>query len=124
MTRHRFMAVGLILALCLMTLPFKATHAATEITFWHAMTGTNQKVLQGLVADFNSSQSDIHVTEQNKGADYPTVLNNVIAAEQQKQGPNIAQIFDLGTPLAIDSGFFIPMQSLLSADQLAAIRAD
>jgi sn-glycerol 3-phosphate transport system substrate-binding protein len=98
--------------------------AATEITFWHAMTGTNAKVVTQLVADFNSTHPDIHVTEQNKGASYNDELNNVIAASQQGQGPNVAQIFDLGTPLAIDSGFFTPIENVLSADQLSAVKAD
>jgi sn-glycerol 3-phosphate transport system substrate-binding protein len=115
----------LVIGMCAMALPtFQPAHAAVEITFWHAMNGTNQNAVTALVDAFNASQSDIHVTEQNKGANYNDALNAVIAASQQQQGPNIAQIFDLGTPLAIDSGFFIPVESVLSADQLAAIKAD
>lgn len=98
--------------------------AATEIVFWHAMVGTNGKVVTDLVAAFNASQSAIHVTEQNKGSTYNEALNNTITASQQGQGPNIAQIFDLGTPLAADSGFFTPIESLLTADQLSQIKAD
>ena len=115
----------LVIGLCAMALPtFQPAHAAVEISFWHAMTGTNQLAVTALVDAFNASQSDIHVTEQNKGASYNDALNAVIAASQQQQGPNIAQIFDLGTPLAIDSGFFVPVESVLTADQLAAIKAD
>ena len=115
----------LVIGLCAMALPtFQPAHAAVEISFWHAMTGNNQLAVTALVDAFNASQSDIHVTEQNKGASYNDALNAVIAASQQQQGPNIAQIFDLGTPLAIDSGFFVPVESVLTAEQLAAIKAD
>jgi len=99
-------------------------NAPVEITFWHAMGGTNGKAVTTLVTDFNSSHPDIHVTEQLKGASYNELLNNSIAAFQQKAGPNITQIFDLGTALASDSGFFTPVESLLSADQLASVKAD
>ncbi len=119
----RLSIVLIVLALCAAVFPVQPAHAApVEITFWHAMTGNNQKVVTALVDKFNSSQSDIHVTEQNKGSSYNDELNAVIAASQQQQGPNVAQIFDLGTPLAIDSGFFVPVESVLSADQLATIR--
>jgi len=86
------------------------------------MGGNNGKVVTALVDKFNASHPDIHVTEQNKGASYNEALNNVIAASQQQQGPNVAQIFDLGTPLAIDSGFFVPIESQLSADQLKTVK--
>lgn len=125
MSGKRLLASLLIVGLCAMALPsFQPAHAAVEITFWHAMTGNNQNAVTALVDKFNSSQSDIHVTEQNKGSSYNDELNAVIAASQQQQGPNVAQIFDLGTPLAIDSGFFTPVEKVLSAEQLAAIKAD
>jgi len=100
-----------------------AQAAPTEISFWHALTGTNADAAQALVDDFNASHSDVHVTAQGKGS-YNDTLNAVITAAGQGQGPNIAQIFDLGTPLAIDSGFFTPIQNLLSADELAAVKGD
>jgi sn-glycerol 3-phosphate transport system substrate-binding protein len=100
-----------------------AAQTPVEITFWHAMSGNNGKVVTDLVSEFNASQSDVHVTEQNKG-NYNETLNAVIQAAGQGQGPNIAQIFDLGTPLAIDSGFFVPIESLLTPDQLHQVKDD
>src|SRR5258708_2141614 len=125
MSRKPLSLLVMVVVICAAAFPGpRPAHAATEITFWHAMTGNNQKVVTSLVDAFNASQSDIHVTEQNKGASYNDALNAVIAASQQQQGPNIAQIFDLGTPLAIDSGFFVPVESVLSADQLKQIKDD
>ncbi|MEZ4672342.1 MAG: ABC transporter substrate-binding protein [Anaerolineae bacterium] len=100
-----------------------AVAAPVEISFWHAMSGTNGEAVTALVAAYNASQSDVLVSEQNKG-NYNETLNAVIQASGQGEGPNIAQIFDLGTPLAIDSGFFVPVETLLSADQLQHIKDD
>jgi len=123
--KQRLLTAFVVLALCAVALPgLRPAHAAVEIVFWHAMNGNNGKVVTDLVQAFNDSHPDIHVTEQSKGSTYNEALNNVIAASQQKQGPNIAQIFDLGTPLAIDSGFFIPIESVLTADQLKAVKDD
>ncbi len=100
-----------------------AAQDAVEIDFWHAMSGGNGEAVTALVADFNASQSAIVVNEQNKG-NYDETLNAVIQASGQGEGPNMAQIFDLGTPLAIDSGFFVPVESVLSEEQLEALEAD
>jgi sn-glycerol 3-phosphate transport system substrate-binding protein len=102
---------------------FAAAQTATEIAFWHAMSGNNGEQVTALVADFNAAQSNIHVTEQNKG-NYDETLNAVIQAAGQGEGPNMTQIFDLGTPLAIDSGFFTPMQSVLSEEQFQQVTDD
>ncbi|MHB8627908.1 MAG: ABC transporter substrate-binding protein [Aggregatilineales bacterium] len=124
MIKKRILSFALAVTLVAVSLnATRSAGAAVEITFWHAFTGINGKATTDLVTAFNASHPDIHVTEQYKG-NYNDTLNAVIQASGQKQGPNIAQIFDLGTPLAIDSGFFTPIESLLTADQLAAVKAD
>jgi len=124
--QKRRLLVGMMSALVLVVaLSVSPTLAQTpvEVSFWHAMSGNNGKVVTDLVAKYNASQSNVHVTEQNKG-NYNETLNAVIQAAGQGQGPDIAQIFDLGTPLAIDSGFFTPAETAFSADQIAQIKAD
>ncbi len=113
-----------VMLITLLGISLAAAQAPTEIVFWHAMNGNNGQVVTDLVTDFNASQSDVHVTEQSKGTSYNEALNAVIQAMGEDQGPNIAQIFDLGTPLAIDSGFFTPVQNVLSADQFQQIQGD
>lgn len=124
MTKRRLLTLCILVALCALALPAQRSHAVVEITFWHAMTGNNQNNVTALVKAFNESHADIKVVEQNKGSSYNDELNAVIAASQQKQGPNVAQIFDLGTALAIDSGFFVPAESLLTAEQLKKVKED
>jgi sn-glycerol 3-phosphate transport system substrate-binding protein len=123
MLKRRTFILALVVALCAGFAAPRSARAATEITFWHGMTGTNGKVVAELVAAFNAANPDIHVTEQAKGS-YPDVLKAVLTAAAANQGPNIAQIFDLGTPKAIDSGFFTPIDSLLTADQLKSVQTD
>ena len=42
--------------------------AATEIMWWHAMSGQLGKQLEKLAADFNASQSDYKITPAYKGS--------------------------------------------------------
>jgi len=112
-----------MIAMLTLGLAGQVAAAPVEVSFWHAMSGTNGEMVTKLVAAYNDSHPDVHVSEQNKG-NYNETLNAVIQAAGQGEGPNIAQIFDLGTPLAIDSGFFTPIEDLLSADQLEQVKAD
>ncbi len=118
-----FLSLLSLVLLSMLSLSYAAAQSPTEIVFWHAMSGHNGEVVTALVADYNAAQSAVHVTEQNKG-NYDETLNAVIQASGQGEGPNVAQIFDLGTPLAIDSGFFAPVEDILSAEQLAHVKED
>lgn len=70
--------------------------AVTEISWWHAMTGANNEVVNQLSKEFNESQADYKVTPVFKGT-YPETLNAGIAAFRAKQPPTIMQVFDAGT---------------------------
>jgi sn-glycerol 3-phosphate transport system substrate-binding protein len=124
MRKNRFI-FGLLSVMMTLLLAsnFAAAQGPVEIEFWHAFTGVNQEETTKLINQFNESQSAIHVTEQSKNGYDPT-LNAVIQAAGQGEGPNMAQIFDLGTPLAIDSGFFVPVESVMTPEQIEAIKAD
>ncbi len=73
-----------------------AAQAATELQWWHAMTGANNEVVEGLAKEFNEKQSAYKVVPVFKGT-YPETLNAGIAAFRAKQAPHIIQIFDAGT---------------------------
>lgn len=70
--------------------------AVTEISWWHAMTGANNEVVEQLSKEFNESQSEYKVVPVFKGT-YPETLNAGIAAFRAKQAPTIMQVFDAGT---------------------------
>jgi sn-glycerol 3-phosphate transport system substrate-binding protein len=70
--------------------------AATELSWWHAMTGANNEVVENVAKEFNASQSDYRVVPVFKGT-YPETLNAGIAAFRARQPPHILQVFDVGT---------------------------
>ncbi|TWI31459.1 sn-glycerol-3-phosphate ABC transporter substrate-binding protein UgpB [Paracoccus sulfuroxidans] len=73
-----------------------AAEAKTEITWWHAMSGANNEVVEKIAADFNASQEEYEVKPVFKGT-YPETLNAGIAAFRAGQAPDIMQVFDVGT---------------------------
>ena len=73
-----------------------AALAATQVSWWHAMTGANAEVVDKLAKDFNASQSDYEIVPVFKGT-YPETLNAGIAAFRAGQAPDIIQVFDVGT---------------------------
>ena len=83
-----------------------------QITFWHAFGGARQQWVARRVADFNYTHPGIQVSVQFKGS-YRDTLNAAILAAQQGDAPNVVQIFEIGTQLALDSGIFIPIQDLV-----------
>ena len=74
--------------------------AATEIQFWHAMSGERGKELDSLVARFNAAQKDVKVVATYKGQ-YPEVLDAAIAAYRAGQAPHVVQVYELGTAQAM-----------------------
>src|SRR6267154_3041682 len=70
--------------------------AATEIQWWHAMTGGNNDVVVKLANDFNASQSDYKVVPTYKG-NYADTMNAGIAAFRAGNAPHIMQVFEVGT---------------------------
>mgnify|MGYP001027096734 FL=1 len=88
--------------------------AVTEISWWHAMTGANNEVVETLSKEFNESQSDYKVTPVFKGT-YPETLNAGIAAFRASQAPHIIQVFDVGTGVMMGAeGVVKPVADVLS----------
>jgi sn-glycerol 3-phosphate transport system substrate-binding protein len=71
-------------------------HAATELQWWHAMTGGNNDVVVGLANDFNASQSEYKVVPSYKGS-YADAMNAGIAAFRAGNAPHLLQVFEVGT---------------------------
>jgi sn-glycerol 3-phosphate transport system substrate-binding protein len=91
-----------------------SAQAATELQWWHAMTGANNEVVETLAKEFNAMQSDYTVVPVFKGT-YPETLNAGIAAFRAKQSPHIIQIFDVGTGVMMGAkGAIKPVADVLS----------
>ncbi len=88
-------------------------NAATEIQWWHAMTGANNEVVETLAKQFNESQSDYKVVPVFKGT-YNETLQAGIAAFRAHQPPAILQVFDVGTGVMMNAeGAIVPVAEVL-----------
>ena len=107
-TKSLSLALGIVLA------SSTSSFAVTEISWWHAMTGANNEVVETLAKEFNESQSDYKVVPVFKGT-YPETLNAGIAAFRAKQAPDIMQVFDAGTGVMMGAeGAIKPVADILS----------
>ncbi|MET0360025.1 MAG: sn-glycerol-3-phosphate ABC transporter substrate-binding protein UgpB [Pararhizobium sp.] len=90
-----------------------AAFAATDLQWWHAMTGANNEVVNQLAKEFNESQSEYTITPVFKGT-YPEPLNAGIAAFRSKQPPAIIQVFDAGSGVMMGAeGAIMPAAEVL-----------
>ena len=88
---------------------------ATEVTFWHSMGGKGGEAINSLVEEFNSSQDEIKVVAEYQGA-YDDAINKLKSSALGNSGPDIMQLYEIGTKWMIDSGYAIPMQELIVED--------
>nr|WP_245294934.1 sn-glycerol-3-phosphate ABC transporter substrate-binding protein UgpB [Pararhizobium antarcticum] len=88
-------------------------NAATDLQWWHAMTGANNEVVNQLAKEFNESQSEYTITPVFKGT-YPETLNAGIAAFRSQQAPAIIQVFDAGSGVMMGAeGAIVPAAEVL-----------
>jgi len=90
------MSRTLIVLLVALSCASSFARAATEIHFWHAMSGAAGKELDVLVQRFNASQKDVTVVATYKGK-YEETLAAALAAQRGAQSPHLVQVFEVGT---------------------------
>jgi sn-glycerol 3-phosphate transport system substrate-binding protein len=73
-----------------------AAQAATEIQWWHSMTGALNDRVVDIANGFNASQSEYKVVPVFKGT-YPESMTAAVAAFRSGKGPHILQVFEVGT---------------------------
>ena len=73
-----------------------AALAATEIQWWHSMSGQHNDKVNEIARGFNASQSDYKLTPVFKGS-YPESMTAAIAAFRAGNAPHIVQVFEVGT---------------------------
>ncbi|NHH86129.1 sn-glycerol-3-phosphate ABC transporter substrate-binding protein UgpB [Cobetia sp. cqz5-12] len=88
--------------------------AATEVEWWHAMGGGLGKKVDEIAADFNASQDDYIVKPVFKG-NYSETMTSAIAAFRAGKGPDIVQIFEVGTATMMSAkGAIVPVHQLMA----------
>jgi sn-glycerol 3-phosphate transport system substrate-binding protein len=118
----KFMKRRSVLAVAALALTIGATapaFAKTQVTWWHAMTGANNEVVEKIAKDFNASQQDYELVPVFKGT-YPETLNAGIAAFRAGQPPDIIQVFDVGTGVMMNAeGAIKPAAEVLTEAGMA-----
>ena len=87
--------------------------AATEIEFWHAMSGALGERVDEVVKKFNDSQKEYVVKAIAKGT-YDEVLNGTIAAYRAKRQPEIVQSNERSFLTMVNSGAIVPTAELMA----------
>lgn len=86
-----------------------------EITFWHSMGGKGGEALTSLVEKFNTSQDKIYVAAEYQGT-YSDSVNKLKSSMIGNSGPDVVQLYDIGTKWMIDSEYAITMQEFIDED--------
>lgn len=93
----------------------QAANDVTELTFWHSMGGKGGEAITALVDAFNESQDEIRVVAEYQGA-YDDAVNKLKSSALGNAGPDIMQLYEIGTKWMIDSEYAIPMQDFIDEE--------
>lgn len=105
--------LGLVVATALGSSSASAM-AATEVEWWHAMGGALGNKVNEIADDFNQSQSDYVIKPVFKG-NYTETMTSAIAAFRAGKGPDIVQIFEVGTATMMGAkGAIVPVYQLMA----------
>ena len=85
----------------------------TQITLWHAMSGTRELLIQRMVDDFNLTHPGIEVVVEYKGS-YRDTLNAAQAAAIAGDAPHVLHSFEVGTQQNLDMGIFAVAEDLIN----------
>jgi sn-glycerol 3-phosphate transport system substrate-binding protein len=114
----RIMLIPVILLVSVMVFAAGARQdegGKTTVVFWHAMGGRNQEALTKLIDEFNAANDKIVVEGQYQG-NYDDAITK-IRATPKGMGPDVMQLYDIGTRWAIDSGTVLKMQDFINRDK-------
>ncbi|MEA1932213.1 MAG: extracellular solute-binding protein [Euryarchaeota archaeon] len=84
----------------------------TSIEFWHAMGGEKGLLLEDLIREFEEQADGIQINATSKGS-YRGTLESTMSAAEKGAAPALAQIYEIGTARAMDSGAFTPVEGVL-----------
>ncbi len=97
------------------TEPPAAATEPVEITFWHAMSGSREEIINGIAERFNAANPGIVVKPEFKGS-YAETVTAGLAAYRSGAAPTIVQSYEVGTRTMYDSGAIVPVYTLNKGD--------
>ncbi|MGJ4939978.1 sn-glycerol-3-phosphate ABC transporter substrate-binding protein UgpB [Bradyrhizobium sp. HKCCYLS1011] len=91
--------------------------AATDIMWWHAMSGELGKQVEKLAAEFNASQADYRIVPSYKG-NYTETVTAAIFAFRSRSQPAIVQVNEIATAtMTAAKGAIYPVFELMRDEQ-------
>lgn len=89
----------------------------TTISLWHSMGGVNGQAIDTLVQKFNDENEYGITVEAEYQGSYDDALNKLKSAQIGNMGADLVQVYEIGTRFMIESGWIVPMQSMVNADE-------
>ena len=109
--RRMTVTILFVAILITMALPAVTAQDQTQITFWHAMSGSRADVVQQLVDGFNAENPDVKLVPEFTGS-YAETLTKALTAYSAGDAPDIVQVYEVGTRTMLDSGAIVPVMEV------------
>lgn len=106
------MALRLSAAAMALAVALPAAAAPVQIDWWYSNGGKIEEAIQGLISDFNASQSDYEIVGTRKG-NYEETLAATIASYRVGQNPVILQAAERGFMTMLNANVAVPMHQLM-----------
>ena len=104
---------AITLAACALVAPV-ASHAQTEVQWWHSMGGALGEWVNDLAKEFNASQKDYKVVPTFKGS-YAESMTAGVAAYRAGNAPHMIQVFEVGTATMMAAkGATVPVAKVMA----------
>jgi sn-glycerol 3-phosphate transport system substrate-binding protein len=85
--------------------------------FWHIFGGELGSTLSDMAEEYSQQTDGVTINAVNKGG-YRQNLNQSLQASRAGDPPGIAQIFEIGTRLCLDSDAFTPVREILPEEEV------
>lgn len=103
------LALALVLIILVGGCQTKKPGGVVEVTFWHSMGGPVEKVLDGMIAEFNRTHPGIRVKPLGLGS-YDALSQKLLSAVQAGKPPVASQAYESWTAKLIESRALEPIQ--------------
>ncbi len=113
----KFLALltALILTMSLMAV---ASAETTELEVWSPLSGSKAEAFEKLVAEFNESQTDVHVTHVSQGS-YSVLRQKMAGAFNAGNMPAMLICDYIDVPMYAQRGMLVPMSEVLSEEVIS-----
>ena len=95
----------------------------TEITFWHAMSGSNEEAIQKITDDFMEQNENVSVKLVNQGG-YMDLFDKLMASAKADQLPTMTQIYSNRLSWYVSKGLVADLTPYMEDEQTGFTEED